>query len=111
MANNQKLNITIAGNTVELDKSLKNINAALSNSKKEAQALQKDLKLDPGNVDIVTKRHEELTQALKLSQEKTKMLKDELKGIDPDVDPSAFFKLQKAVNVAERERAGVHTGR
>ena len=103
MANNQKLNITIAGNTVELDKSLKNINAALSNSKKEAQALQKDLKLDPGNVDIVTKRHEELTQALKLSQEKTKMLKDELKGIDPDVDPSAFFKLQKAVNVAERE--------
>lgn len=103
MANNQKLNITIAGNTVELDKSLKNINAALSNSKKEAQALQKDLKLDPGNVDIVTKRHGELTQALKLSQEKTKMLKDELKGIDPDVDPSAFFKLQKAVNVAERE--------
>ena len=103
MANNQKLNITIAGNTVELDKSLKNINAALSNSKKEAQALQKDLKLDPGNVDIVTKRHGELAQALKLSQEKTKMLKDELKGIDPDVDPSAFFKLQKAVNVAERE--------
>lgn len=103
MANNQKLNITIAGNTVELDKSLKNINAALSNSKKEAQALQKDLKLDPGNVDIVTKRHGELTQALKLSQEKTKMLKDELKGIDPDVDPSAFFKLQKAVNTAERE--------
>lgn len=38
MANNQKLNITIAGNTVELDKSLKNINAALSNSIKEAQA-------------------------------------------------------------------------
>ena len=103
MANNQKLNITIAGNTVELDKSLKNINAALSNSKKEAQALQKDLKLDPGNVDIVTKRHGELTQALKLSQEKTKMLKDELKGIDSDVDPSAFFKLQKAVNAAERE--------
>ena len=103
MANNQKLNITIAGNTVELDKSLKNINAALSNSKKEAQALQKDLKLDPGNVDIVTKRHGELTQALKLSQEKTKMLKDEMKGIDPDVDPSAFFKLQKAVNAAERE--------
>lgn len=103
MATNQKLNITIAGNTVELDKSLKNINAALSNSKKEAQALQKDLKLDPGNVDIVTKRHGELTQALKLSQEKTKMLKDELKGIDPDVDPSAFFKLQKAVNIAERE--------
>lgn len=103
MANNQKLNITIAGNTVELDKSLKNINAALSNSKKEAQALQKDLKLDPGNVDIVTKRHGELTQALKLSQEKTKMLKDEMKGIDSDVDPSAFFKLQKAVNAAERE--------
>ena len=103
MANNQKLNITIAGNTVELDKSLKNINAALSNSKKEAQALQKDLKLDPGNVDIVTKRHGELTQALKLSQEKTKMLKDEMKGIDPDVDPSAFFRLQKAVNAAERD--------
>lgn len=101
MAN--KLEIEINGKTVQLERSLKTITAAISQTKREANELSKDMKLDPTNADLVVKRHEQLAQALALSTEKAKILKDDLDKIDPDVDPSAYFKLAKQVANAERE--------
>lgn len=101
MAN--KLEIEIGGKTVQLEKSLKTVTAAISQAKREANELSKDMKLDPTNADLVTKRHEQLTQALALSTEKAKILKEDLDKIDPDVDPSAYFRLAKQVANAERE--------
>ncbi len=101
MAN--KLEIEINGRTVQLEKSLKTVTAAISQAKREANELSKDMKLDPTNADLVTKRHEQLAQALALSTEKAKILKEDLDKIDPDVDPSAYFRLAKQVANAERE--------
>lgn len=101
MAN--KLEIEINGKTVQLEKSLKTVTAAISQAKREANELSKDMKLDPTNADLVTKRHEQLAQALVLSNEKAKLLREDLDKIDPDVDPSAYFKLAKQVANAERE--------
>lgn len=101
MAN--KLEIEINGKTVQLEKSLKTVTAAISQAKREANELSKDMKLDPTNADLVVKRHEQLAQALELSKEKAKILKDNLDQIDPDVDPSTYFRLAKQVANAERE--------
>lgn len=101
MAN--KLEIEINGKTIQLEKSLKTVTAAISQAKREANELSKDMKLDPTNADLVTKRHEQLAQALALSTEKAKLLREDLDKIDPDVDPSAYFKLAKQVANAERE--------
>lgn len=101
MAN--KLEIEINGKTVQLEKSLKTVTAAISQAKREANELSKDMKLDPTNADLVVKRHEQLAQALALSNEKAKLLREDLDKIDPDVDPSAYFKLAKQVASAERE--------
>lgn len=101
MAN--KLEIEIGGKTVQLEKSLKTVTAAISQAKREANELSKDMKLDPTNADLVTKRHEQLAQALALSNEKAKLLREDLDKIDPDVDPSAYFRLAKQVANAERE--------
>ena len=101
MAN--KLEIEINGKTVQLEKSLKTVTAAISQAKREANELSKDMKLDPTNADLVTKRHEQLAQALALSTEKAKLLREDLDKIDPDVDPSAYFRLAKQVANAERE--------
>lgn len=98
-----KLEIEINGKTVQLEKSLKTVTAAISQAKREANELSKDMKLDPTNADLVTKRHEQLAQALALSNEKAKLLREDLDKIDPDVDPSAYFKLAKQVANAERE--------
>lgn len=101
MAN--KLEIEINGKTVQLEKSLKTVTAAISQAKREANELSKDMKLDPTNADLVVKRHEQLAQALELSKEKAKILRENLDQIDPDVDPSAYFRLAKQVANAERE--------
>ena len=101
MAN--KLEIEIGGKTVQLEKSLKTVTAAISQAKREANELSKDMKLDPTNADLVVKRHEQLAQALALSTEKAKILKEDLDKIDPDVDPSAYFKLAKQLANTERE--------
>lgn len=101
MAN--KLEIEINGRTVQLEKSLKTVTAAISQAKREANELSKDMKLDPTNADLVVKRHEQLAQALALSNEKAKLLREDLDKIDPDVDPSAYFRLAKQVANAERE--------
>lgn len=101
MAN--KLEIEINGKTVQLEKSLKTVTAAISQAKREANELSKDMKLDPTNADLVVKRHEQLAQALTLSNEKAKLLREDLDKIDPDVDPSAYFRLAKQVANAERE--------
>ena len=100
---NSKLNIEINGNTVQLERSLKTINQAIGAAKSQARSLQDELRFDPGNVDIVTKRHEALQTALKLSDEKAKLLKEDLAKIDPGVNPQAYVKLSRSITIAEND--------
>ena len=74
-SNGNKLSIQISGETVELTKSLKNINTAINQSKYEARDLQKALKFDPGNVDLVVRQVSALDQAASLSALKVDELK------------------------------------
>lgn len=104
MANSdQKLTIQIAGNTVELERSLKDVSSAISASRREAGALKDELKFSPGNVELLTKRHQELTQAMELSKVKAEILREDLNKIDPQVDPKGFYKLSRQLNQAEAD--------
>lgn len=104
MANSdQKLTIQIAGNTVELERSLKDVSSAISASRREAGALKDELKFSPGNVELLTKRHQELTQAMELSKVKAEILREDLNNIDPQVDPKGFYKLSRQLNQAEAD--------
>lgn len=102
LAGEQKLTIEINGNTVKLDKTLKNVNSALAETKREANALSRELSFEPGNQDLIVKKQKALEQALQLSAQKAEMLNDKLKNIDPDVNPKAFFTLQRQLNQTER---------
>lgn len=104
MANNgNTLTIEINGQTVQLERSLKSINASLQQTKREAKALSNDLKFDPTNSDLAVKRQEALARALTLSQEKAKLLQEDLDKIDPEVDPKGFNKLSNQLDIAQRE--------
>lgn len=104
MANSdQKLTIQISGNTVELERSLKDVSSAISASRREAGALKDELKFSPGNVELLTKRHQELTQAMELSKVKAEILREDLNKIDPQVDPKGFYKLSRQLNQAEAD--------
>lgn len=103
MANNQKLEIEIAGNTVQLERSMKSINAILQASKAEATSLNRELKFDPTNTELLEKRQKALTTAMEMSKERASELRKDLEKIDPQVNPEGFVKLSRQVNAAESQ--------
>ena len=102
MAENQTLKINISGETVELEKSLKNVNNALLQSKRDANSLKEELKFDGGNIETLAKRHEKLGEVLELTKAKSELLREELDKVDPQVDPKAFIKLKGQLDANER---------
>lgn len=109
MSTQQKLEVIIEGNTVKLEKSLTNVNQALNASKREAQALAKELSQSPNNQDLLLKRQEQIAQALSLSGEKAKMLRESMSKIDPSVDGKAFIRLQSQLSATERDSRRLST--
>lgn len=103
MASNQKLEIEIAGNTVQLERSMKSINAILQASKAEATSLNRELKFDPTNTELLEKRQKALTTAMEMSKERASELRKDLEKIDPRVNPEGFVKLSRQVNAAESQ--------
>lgn len=106
-SNGNKLSIQISGETVELTKSLKNINTAINQSKYEARDLQKALKFDPGNVDLVVRQVSALDQAATLSSLKVDELKAKLRTIDKDANAKEWVKTAGEIRKAEVETANL----
>ena len=106
-SNGNKLSIQISGETVELTKSLKNINTAINQSKYEARDLQKALKFDPGNVDLVVRQVSALDQAASLSALKVDELKAKLRTIDKDANAKEWVKTAGEIRKAEVETANL----
>lgn len=106
-SNGNKLSIQISGETVELTKSIKNINTAINQSKYEARDLQKALKFDPGNVDLVVRQVSALDQAASLSALKVDELKAKLRTIDKDANAKEWVKTAGEIRKAEVETANL----
>lgn len=102
-SNGNKLTIRISGETVELEKSITNINSAINASKNEAHNLQKALKFDYGNVDLAAKQVAALEQASALSNLKVSELKAQLRNIDKDVNAKEFYEITKKLEKAKTE--------
>lgn len=102
-SNGNKLTIQISGETVELEKSITNINSAINASKNEARNLQKALKFDYGNVDLAAKQVAALEQASALSNLKVSELKAQLRNIDKDVNAKEFYEITKKLEKAKTE--------
>lgn len=102
-SNGNKLTIRISGETVELEKSITNINSAINASKNEARNLQKALKFDYGNVDLAAKQVAALEQASALSNLKVSELKAQLRNIDKDVNAKEFYEVTKKLEKAKTE--------
>lgn len=77
MANNIKgITIEIGGDTTGLDKALKNVNQQAKNTQSELKEINKALKLDPGNIELLEQKQRALSDAVANTSEKLKILKD-----------------------------------
>ena len=77
MANNIKgITIQIGGDTTGLDKALKGVNGEISKTQSNLKEVNKALKLDPSNTELLEQKQRLLGDAVKATSEKLETLKE-----------------------------------
>ena len=78
MAGNRIKGITveIGGDTTKLQTALKGVNTEIRNTQSQLRDVEKLLKLDPGNTELIAQKHRLLAQAVSETKEKLETLKN-----------------------------------
>ena len=76
MANRIKgITVEIGGDTTKLTNALKSVNSEIKNTQSQLKDVEKLLKLDPGNTELLAQKHRLLGDAVKETKEKLETLK------------------------------------
>ena len=76
MANIKGITIDIGGNTSKLEDALKNVNKVVFSTNRELKDLNKALKLDPKNTEILAQKQDVLKQNIKATTDRLNTLKE-----------------------------------
>ena len=71
----QGITVEIGGDTTKLQTALKGVNTEIRNTQSQLRDVDKLLKLDPGNTELLTQKHRLLGDAVKETKEKLETLK------------------------------------
>ena len=96
------ITIEIDGNTTKLSKALSNVNKTLNQTKVALRDVDKLLKLDPTNTDLLRQKQGYLKDAIKATSDKLKTEKDALAQLKKNSTTGEVTEEQKAL---EREIA------
>ena len=69
------ITIEIGGDTTKLQTALKGVNTEIRNTQSQLKDVEKLLKLDPGNTELIAQKHRLLAQAVSETREKLETLK------------------------------------
>lgn len=104
MSNRLKgLVIEIGGDTTKLDKSLKDVNSRSSKLSSELSDINRLLKLDPTNTDLLAQKQKVLAGVIESTKEKLKMLQDAEKNVQKQFEKGTATEEQ--VRALQREIA------
>ena len=108
MASNRIKGITIEieGNTTKLTDSLKKVDSSLRDTQAQLRDVNKLLKYDPGNVDLLRQKHELLKKAVDDTKERQKLLTQALEEAKKAGDTAENRKQQ---DMLQRELAETTT--
>ena len=77
MANRIKgITVEIGGDTTKLQTALRGVNGEIKNTEAQLRDVNKLLKLDPGNTELIAQKHKLLGQAVDETKEKLAALKE-----------------------------------
>ena len=72
----QGITIEIGGDTTKLSTALKSVNSEIKSTQSALNDVNRLLKLDPGNTELLTQKHKLLAQAISETKEKLAQLKE-----------------------------------
>lgn len=108
MANNSIKGITIAigGDTVGLQDALKDVNKKAKDTQKELSDVEKALKFDPGNTDLIIQRQELLSQSIQQTSEKLQTLRTAQAQVEEqfsrgDISAEQYRAFQREISNTE----------
>ena len=83
MANRIKgITVEIGGDTTKLQTALRGVNGKIKNTEAQLRDVNKLLKLDPGNTELIAQKHKLLGQAVDETKEKLAALKEAQRQAD-----------------------------
>lgn len=98
------LYIKFGANTVEFDRSVKGINNALSSLKKDFTNINRQLKMDPDNVDLLNRKLVNLQEQARVGAMKIAELKKQQKALgESEVGSAQWNKLQIEIAKVESQ--------
>ena len=109
MANRIKgITVQIGGDTTGLDKALKGVNSEIKNTQSQLKDVERLLKLDPGNVQLLEQKHRLLGDAVSQTTDKLKSLKDAEKQAQDqfkkgEISQQQYDGLQREIAATEQE--------
>lgn len=108
MANRIKgITIEIGGDTTKLEQSLKKVNGTINQTQSQLRDVQKLLKLDPGNAELLAQRQRLLGEAVSGTEEKLKSLKEAARSAndalaDGKITQTQYDALQREIVETEK---------
>lgn len=111
MANDRRikgLTVEIGGDTTQLSESLHDVNKSITSTQAQLKDVEKLLKLDPTNTEMLAQKQELLTQAISKTEEKLETLKDaavqaEKQLGEGKISQEQFAALQREIAATEIE--------
>ena len=95
MANRIKgITVEIGGDTTRLTKALKNVDGSIKNTQTQLRDVNKLLKLDPGNTELLAQKHRLLGDAVGQTKQRLETLKTSAEQADKALAVGDIFKEQ-----------------
>ena len=109
MANRIKgITVEIGGDTTKLSRALEGVNKNIKNTQTQLKDVQKLLKLDPSNTELLSQKHKLLADAVKATKEKLETLKTAAEQANQalangDISQEQYDALQREIIETEQE--------
>lgn len=98
------ITIKIGGETTELAKSLEKVNGIIQKTNGELKDLDKALKLDPKNTELLTQKQKSLAENIQATKQKLDQLKEAQRQMDAagvDKNSEQYRALQREIGISE----------
>lgn len=102
------ITVEIGGDTTGLDKALKSVNSTITSTQSSLRDVNKLLKLDPSNTELLSQKHKMLGEAIGATKEKLETLKaaqEQAKAQleSGDLGQDKYDALQREIVATEQE--------